>query len=1161
MKSFAIVLVAACAAFAGTVPVTLQISPDQVTMTRKDGFTVVTLRTSDNGLVPLTTTEPGSPLLPVLCGNVLIPAGAEVEGVVVKRAERTELGQGYHLYPAQPMRPLSKFNEVPFVGPNQAVYSSDDVYPAQAPTAIPAGSKAGFRICGFEFCPFEYRPLSGRLTLTTRVELEVRYRENAVAAPVLTLSQRDFAASNVTEIVINRNDVTRMAPPAVEKDAEEIDVMVVTASALMPAMTDFRKYVARKGYYVTVMPTETIYARYTGYDNAEKVRNMLKEKFAQNGLKYVILAGDVQYVPFRAGYLPYSPYDVPADWYFADLDGTWDANNNHEYGEMTGDNVDLFGDIVVARLPFDGAGDVANFLRKDSTYELVPDTAYLNNVILPFEWLWQNIDFAGRIVNRNIALALGRMNTWEVDSGLDMSPSTVVASLNAGRHLFHFAGHGAYNAFGSTFSTSNIASLTNIAKPCIVNSMACDCGSFDDYECLGELLVNATNGGAVSTATNARYGWGAPPTMGPSENLCMEFYNNYIKGLTQGQAYNLAKDFYRNASFSQLTYRWSVYDWTFQGDPTMRMWRRTPQSLAVLAPDTIAAMPQMLEVTIDCGDMPAEGARVALTHSGELLGRGVTNSQGWASFPVTAPGDTWTMVLTVHAQDARLYEKLVHAGGSCPSAFVTLSHCEVADPNGRLDPNEESDVYFVAKNLGAAPATSVTGVLRSLSPYVTVTESTATYGTIASQDTAQGSAYKVFASRDCPHGHRAELVLTFTSSEGTWRTPTSCVVGLPHARGGLCAVHDTADFVMTVCANGGIGTTEWRGEGFGFIYPKARQWSSSALMHGSFMLGADTSWVVDNFYGTPWQVCPHDFAMVESLRPVYPPQLGDQEYVCTFDDSHHPHPKHLSVVQRSYVSAETRYKDFIVLEYRIRNEDSVPFSGLYTGVACDFRTAGWNSNDQYDYAGTDSARVLAYVKSAASGETLALGVRPIYPDGMNGYADCIQQSTYIADGFTKSEKFRFMNGALRQTNGPSMTDYEAMASNGPFTIPPGDSQIVAYVICGGRTVVQMTATSDTAAGWYAPPVAVAEKPQVATLVRGFDVVPRISNGSFVIHYSLSHLAPLTVVVYDASGREVDRFTHTPATLIGSVAWRPTTTDRGIYFLKIGDRAEKVVTVK
>jgi hypothetical protein len=367
-----------------------------------------------------------------------------------------------------------------------------------------------------------------------------------------------------------------------------------------------------------------------------------------------------------------------------------------------------------------------------------------------------------------------------------------------------------------------------------------------------------------------------------------------------------------------------------------------------------------------------------------------------------------------------------------------------------------------------------------------------------------------------------------------------------------------------VTANGGIGTTQWRGEGLGMIYPKSRAWSASALMHGSFMLGTDTNWVADNFYGVPWQQTPQDFATVESLRIVYPAQLGTQEYACEFDDSRHPSPKDLRIRQRSFVSADIAHKDFAVLEYCVYNEGDSAASNLYAAVACDFRTMGWNANDGTDYAGTDSARILSYVKSASSGETLALGVRPIYPESTSGWANCISQSAYISNGFTKSEKFRFMDGTLRSATGASSADWEAMSSIGPFSIATGDSQIVAFVICGGRTVAQMTTHSDTAAQWYYPPVAVAERPQ-PLVTTGFELAPSVSSGVLNITYSLlspphSRL-PITLTLYDASGRTVDVLTVSPAGASGELRWRPKGVERGIYFLKCGDQTRKAVMVR
>jgi len=640
----------------------------------------------------------------------------------------------------------------------------------------------------------------------------------------------------------------------------------------------------------------------------------------------------------------------------------------------------------------------------------------------------------------------------------------------------------------------------------------------------------------------------------------MEFYNNYIKGFNQGEAYNLAKDFWRNAAFSQLTYRWSVYDWTFQGDPTMRMWRCVPREVAVDFPDTISASPQTLTADVGyVGGEQAAGARVALTHAGELIARSVANSSGVAALAIPAIEDTWTLELVAIAQDGRWFTKTVEVRDGSENALVVYSHNWVDDANGRLDPGEESDLYLVVENRGNAAATAGSGTLYSDSPYLTVVNDTSAYGDIAVGDTARGNAYRVRVSPDCPHGHRAELHLLVTSGKGLWRSDLKLVVGLERARSGITAVHDTADFVMSVTANGGIGTTRWRGEGLGFIYPKSRTWSSSALMHGSFMLGTDTAWVADNFYGVPWRETPLDFGTVESLRVVYPPQLGAQEYACEFDDSDHPNPRDLHVRQRSFVSANLAYKDFVVLDYCIYNEGDSQVSNLYAAAACDFRTMGWNLNDGTDYAGTDSARALAYVKSASSGETLALGVRSIYPE-TDGWANCINQATYIDDGFTKSEKFRFMDGTLRSTTGSSPADWEAMSSVGPFTIAAGDSQIVAFVICGGRTVALMTANSDTAAEWYNPPIAVVEHPEPLA-VTGFELAPSVSSGVLNIRYNLSRLEPVTITLHDASGRTVDALSLNPKGHTGTLRWKPARVERGIYFLKVGDQTQKAVMVK
>jgi len=124
----------------------------------------------------------------------------------------------------------------------------------------------------------------------------------------------------------------------------------------------------------------------------------------------------------------------------------------------------------------------------------------------------------------------------------------------------------------------------------------------------------------------------------------------------------------------------------------------------------------------------------------------------------------------------------------------------------------------------------------------------------------------------------------------------------------------------------------------------------------------------------------------------------------------------------------------------------------------------------------------------------------------------------------------------------------------------GDSQIVAFVICGGRTAAQMAANSDTAAEWYIPPVPAVEHHDPLA-VTGFDLSPSVSSGVLNIRYNLSRFEPVTVTLYDASGRTVDAMTVSPTEAGGELHWRPRGVERGIYFLKVGDQTRKAVMVR
>lgn len=126
---------------------------------------------------------------------------------------------------------------------------------------------------------------------------------------------------------------------------------------------------------------------------------------------------------------------------------------------------------------------------------------------------------------------------------------------------------------------------------------------------------------------------------------------------------------------------------------------------------------------------------------------------------VASGGDEWHSLIELNAVSAELNENgltLVNHGG-----------------NNRLDPGETVDLVVTLDNDGDAAATSVTGVLASLSSMVTVVDGNATFGTIGTGGSGDNSGDYLTISADAAtfQGYLAFFELVSTFSDG--RTDTT----------------------------------------------------------------------------------------------------------------------------------------------------------------------------------------------------------------------------------------------------------------------------------------------------------------------------------------------------------------------------------------------------
>ncbi|NIA23155.1 MAG: T9SS type A sorting domain-containing protein [Proteobacteria bacterium] len=148
-------------------------------------------------------------------------------------------------------------------------------------------------------------------------------------------------------------------------------------------------------------------------------------------------------------------------------------------------------------------------------------------------------------------------------------------------------------------------------------------------------------------------------------------------------------------------------------------------------------------------------------------------------FPKTAPscgsswaGDNWSAYGSmIEFHNTQWDEFLLQYANPQQVLPVNISYdshiIDDAGGNGKLDPGETADIIVTLHNGGTDNATNVAAVLSTTSPYITITDSNGTYGTIASNDTGNNNSdrYTVQVASNAPDG-KADFSLAVTADGG-----------------------------------------------------------------------------------------------------------------------------------------------------------------------------------------------------------------------------------------------------------------------------------------------------------------------------------------------------------------------------------------------------------
>ncbi len=746
--------------------------------------------------------RPGEPALPALSRGIELPPAMVATGLRVSALETDTLSVGDIIPVDRPVIPAFGISATP-APRDEEIYGSTEPFPAALAELEGTAWTAGRPIAMLRLFPLQYVPRARRLLVHTRIAVEVLCEPApATSVPRGGAGDRAVRASWLLSGPTPGAPAAPLAATGGPTDAastplaEDVDpalrrYLIITTESLAPAFEPLAAWKTRKGVPAAVVTVDEIAAACPDGDAATRLREYLRSAYTAEGTLYALLAGPPTEVGFRYAYAMDSGVEsqtantIPADLYFADLDGDWNADQDSVYGE-TSDEVDLLPEIYVGRVLPRTLEEAEGWVAKVLAYEQNPPRDYQTQVLMLGE-----ISFSDPYTDDGIGL--DRIDdlyfgpeydpiTKLYESQGNENRTAVLQALNDGPHLVLHCGHGHYTSISvgeGSIRTADAEDLTNGERSFLLYSVGCLAAAFDQRETvLGELLLHPA-GGAYAAIGNTRYGWASPgnPGYGYSEVFMQAFIRELVTaGVVQaGVALAQAKAGMAPFSGEENIYRWHQYCVNLLGDPELPIYTRVPPALAITAPGWIPPGDAAFEALVTDGSGPVEGATLCLAGEGGAFYQvGVSGADGRLGFAVQTGAATFA-TLTATAP-RRVAAALALEVGAPAGPVLALAALEIDDDDegsssgnddGEVNAGEKVELWITLRNLGGAVAESVRVALDSLPGGFGVLDGEARVGTIAAGgSTRAGDPIVLSVGPDLSGGDGTALPLAITAAGG-----------------------------------------------------------------------------------------------------------------------------------------------------------------------------------------------------------------------------------------------------------------------------------------------------------------------------------------------------------------------------------------------------------
>ncbi|MCP4145737.1 MAG: T9SS type A sorting domain-containing protein [bacterium] len=594
-------------------------------------------------------------------------------------------------------------------------------------------------------------------------------------------------------------------------DGSPVSYLIITNNELEATFQQLADYRTSIGMPAAVRTIEWIESNCrNGADVQETIRFFISDAYEQWGLEYVVIGGDTDVVPARyikdylygaAGYTV-----IPADLYFACLDGNWNGDGDDTYGEVSityGDDLcDMASEVALGRIPVSTVHETQDYIAKVILYEGQPAGAdWTNGFLAAAEVLFwiddetpstDGASFAQDLIDdfvvpcTDMSVTRYYENYTAYPGSLDETKPAVISAINSNQYgIMSQIGHGFFfdMSLGSgVFTVSDADALENHDHPFLLYALNCASAAFD-YSCLMERLVLHPTGGTIASIGSSRAAF--PYT---SNNYQQEFFSLLLcEGVSiLGDTVELSRlPFIGDVDHPSFN-RWTYMNYTLLGDPGLSIWTSEVRDMSVSLDPALEVGNQTVTAYVESDMLPVPGATVTLSMGDDVYVTGISDINGEVDFDITLV-EAGVVSLSARTPNKEVCQEDIAVNNS--GAYLTVSSFQIIDDgtngstgnaNGVIEAGETVAIRPTVTDTGSGGAGNVTGSLSVDNPEISVLVSSSVIGNVPSGGSVQAAtSFLILVDPDFGDGSTFEAQFSISGTRDIWLTENLISVAAP----------------------------------------------------------------------------------------------------------------------------------------------------------------------------------------------------------------------------------------------------------------------------------------------------------------------------------------------------------------------------------------------